>query len=81
MSASEALMGSTLAWFQSSIQTACSGRAVVARLIGLLLGNLGQRPMHRAPSTAGGCNAEAGRRYLLESRALDPERQRIRWAG
>jgi hypothetical protein len=47
-----------------------------ARLIGLLLGDLGQRPMHRAPSTAGGCNAEASRRYLLESRALDPERQR-----
>jgi alkylation response protein AidB-like acyl-CoA dehydrogenase len=33
--------------------------------------------MHRAPSTAGGCNAEASRRYLLESRALDPERQRL----
>jgi hypothetical protein len=25
----------------------------------------------------GGCNAEASRRYLLESRALDPERQRL----
>ena len=48
-----------------------------ARLIGLLLGDLGQRPMHRAPSTVGGCNAEASRRYLLESRALDPERQRL----
>jgi hypothetical protein len=48
-----------------------------ARLIGLLLGDLGQRPMHRAPSTAGACNAEASRRYLLESRALDPERQRL----
>src|ERR1700726_4033744 len=48
-----------------------------ARLIGLLLGDLGQRPMHGAPSTAGGCNAEASRRYLLESRALDPQRQRL----
>jgi hypothetical protein len=33
-----------------------------------------QRPMHRAPSTAGGCNAEASRRYLLGGRALDPQR-------
>jgi hypothetical protein len=33
-----------------------------ARLIGLLLGDPGQRPMHRVPSTAGGCNAEASRR-------------------
>jgi hypothetical protein len=33
-----------------------------ARLIGLLLGDPGQRPMYRVPSTAGGCNAEASRR-------------------
>jgi hypothetical protein len=38
---------------------------------------LGQRPMHRAPSTAGGCNAEASRRYLLVGRALDPQGQRL----
>jgi hypothetical protein len=31
--------------------------------------------MHRTPSTAGGCNAEASRRYLLEGRAFDPQRQ------
>jgi hypothetical protein len=43
-----------------------AGELCFARLIGLLLGDLGQRPMHRAPSTAGGCNAEASRRYLLE---------------
>jgi hypothetical protein len=48
-----------------------------ARLIGLLLGDPRQRPANRAPSTAGGCNAEASRRYLLESRALDPEGQRL----
>jgi hypothetical protein len=54
-----------------------AGALCFARLIGLLLGDLGQRPMHRAPSTAGGCNAEASRRYLLESRALDPESQRL----
>jgi hypothetical protein len=54
-----------------------AGALCFARLIGLLLGDLGQRPMHRAPSTAGGCNAEASRRYLLESRALDLERQRL----
>ena len=41
-----------------------AGALCFARLIGLLLGDLGQRPMHRAPSTAGGCNAEASRRYL-----------------
>ena len=39
--------------------------------IGPLLGDPRQHPAHRAPSTAGGCNAEARRRYLLESRALD----------
>jgi hypothetical protein len=54
-----------------------AGALCFARLIGLLLGDLGQRPMHRAPSTAGGCNAEASRRYLLEGRALDPKRQRL----
>jgi hypothetical protein len=54
-----------------------AGELCFARLIGLLLGDLGQRPMHRAPSTAGGCNAEASRRYLLVSRARDPQRQRL----
>jgi len=43
----------------------------------LLLGDPRQRPMHRAPSTAGGCNAEASRRYLLEGRTLDPKRRRL----
>jgi hypothetical protein len=33
-----------------------------------------QRRANRAPSTAGGCNAEGSRRYLLEGRALDPQR-------
>src|ERR1700732_3818113 len=48
-----------------------------ARLIGFLLGDPRQRPANRAPSTAGGCNAEASRRYLLEGRALDPKRQSL----
>jgi hypothetical protein len=48
-----------------------------ARLIGFLLEDSGQRPADRAPSTAGGYNAEASRRYLLESRALDPQRQSL----
>jgi hypothetical protein len=42
-----------------------AGELCFARLIGLLLGDPRQRPAHRAPSTAGGCNAEASRRYLL----------------
>src|SRR6266478_1308834 len=54
-----------------------AGALCFARLIGLQLGDPGQRPLHRAPSTAGGCNAEASRRYLLEGRALDPKRQRL----
>jgi hypothetical protein len=46
-------------------------QAIFARLIGLLRGDLGQRPMHRAPSTVGGCNAEASRRprHLPRSRS------------
>jgi hypothetical protein len=54
-----------------------AGELCFARLIGLLLGDPRQRPANRAPSTAGACNAEAGRRYLLEGRALDPKRQRL----
>jgi hypothetical protein len=49
-----------------------AGELCFARLIGFLLGDPGQSPLHRAPSTASGCNAEASRRYLLEGRALDP---------
>jgi hypothetical protein len=54
-----------------------AGELCFARLIGLLLGDLGKRPMHRVPSTAGARNAEASRRYLLEGRALDPQRQSL----
>jgi hypothetical protein len=54
-----------------------AGELCFARLIGLLLGDPRQCPANRAPSTTGGCNAEASRRYLLESRTLDPERQRL----
>src|SRR6266849_332683 len=54
-----------------------AGALCFARLIGLLLGDPRQRPANRAPSAAGGCNPEARRRYLLESRALDPQRQRL----
>jgi hypothetical protein len=39
-----------------------AGELCFARLIGLLLGDPRQRPMHRAPSTVGGCNAEASYR-------------------
>ena len=78
MSASAALMGSALALVpEQHSDRLQAGELCFARLIGLLLGNLGQRPMHRVPSTAGGCNAEASRRYLLEGRALDPQRQRL----
>ena len=42
-----------------------AGELCFARLIGLLLGDPGQRPMHRVPSTAGACDAEPGRRDLL----------------
>jgi hypothetical protein len=49
-----------------------AGALCFARLIGLLLGDPRQRPANRAPSTAGACNAEAGRRYLpwLEGREV-----------
>jgi hypothetical protein len=52
----------------------CAPSQIFTRPISLLLGDPGQRPLHRAPSTAGACNAEANRRYLLVGRALDPSR-------
>jgi hypothetical protein len=38
-----------------------AGELCFARPIGLLLGDPRQRPAHRAPSTAGACNAEGSR--------------------
>jgi hypothetical protein len=50
-----------------------AGALCFARLIGLLLGDLGQRPMHRAPCATRSPDTEARRRDLLEGGALDPD--------
>jgi hypothetical protein len=50
---------------------------VLRAVIGFLLGDPRQRPMHRAPRTTRSRDTEARRRDLLEGGALDPERQRF----
>jgi hypothetical protein len=55
---------------QQQPQRSQAGELCFTRLISLLLGDPGQRSVHRAPSTAGGCNAEASRRDLFERRAI-----------
>jgi hypothetical protein len=48
-----------------------AGDLCFARLISLLLGDPRPRPANRAPSTAGGCNAEASRRYRRLEHRID----------